>query len=163
MVETDMPVEILRYELVADSGGAGEFRGGLAFVREFRFLSDARFTMRGDRRDHPPYGIDGGRAGSPSAHLLIRAGGAERQLPTMPLESFSAQAGDIFRLTGAGGGGFGDALKRDPARVAEDLREGKVSREGAVRDYGVVFSNNGASVDAAATRRRRDEMMEARR
>ncbi|WP_332694723.1 hydantoinase B/oxoprolinase family protein [Bosea sp. (in: a-proteobacteria)] len=162
MVETDMPVEIIRYGLVTDSGGAGEFRGGLAFVREFRFLSDARFTMRGDRRDHPPYGIEGGRPGSPSAHLLIRAGGGERHLPTMPLESFTARAGDIFRLTGAGGGGFGDALRRDPARVADDLTEGKVSIAGAARDYGVIFARDGVSVDVAATKQRRSEMLEAR-
>ena len=43
-----MPVEVLRYGLVPDSGGPGEFRGGLAFIREFRFLSPTRFVLRGD-------------------------------------------------------------------------------------------------------------------
>lgn len=162
MVETDMPVEVLRYGLVTDSGGAGEFRGGLAFIREFRFLAGARFTLRGDRRDHPPYGIEGGATGAPSTHLFIRADGSEQYLPTMPMESFTAQAGDVFRLIGAGGGGYGDPLKRDPSRVADDLLEGKVSVEGAARDYGVVFAEDGTSIDVAATRRRHGEMAGAR-
>lgn len=162
MVETDMPVEVIRYGLVTDSGGPGEFRGGLAFIREFRFLAGARFTLRGDRRDHPPYGIEGGATGAPSTHLFIRADGSERYLPTMPMESFTARAGDVFRLIGAGGGGYGDPLKRDPGRVADDLLEGKVSVEGAARDYGVVFADDGVSIDLAATRRRRGDMAGAR-
>jgi N-methylhydantoinase B len=162
MVETDMPVEVLRYGLVPDSGGAGEFRGGLAFIREFRFLADARFTLRGDRRDHPPFGIEGGGTGAPSAHLFIRTDGTQQHLPTMPMESFNARHGDIFRLTGAGGGGYGDALKREPWRVAGDLREGKVTIAGAERDYGVIFAADGASVDLAATAQMRAERMEQR-
>ena len=55
MIETDMPIEVLRYGVVTDSGATGRFRGGLGFVREFRFLEEARFTLRGDRRNHPPY------------------------------------------------------------------------------------------------------------
>ncbi|MDB5506692.1 MAG: hypothetical protein JWR75_1330 [Devosia sp.] len=149
LIETEMPVEITSYAMLADSGGAGEFRGGLSFVREIRFLQDMRFTLRGDRRDHPPYGLEGGATGSPSQHLLIRTDGTETMLPTMPMVSCRANAGDIFRLVGAGGGGFGDAFKRDAWRVLEDVREGKVSIVGARRDYGVAIS--GDAVDAAAT------------
>ena len=163
MIETDMPVEVLGYGLVPDSGGPGEFRGGLAFFREFRFLAPTRFVLRGDRRDHPPYGFGDGSEGAPSAHLLTRADGTVALLPTMPMESFTARAGDVFRLTGAGGGGYGDAMRRDPARVADDLREGKISAEGASRDYGVVFAADGVSIDLAATERRRSELAEARK
>lgn len=162
MIETDMPVEVLAYGLVTDSGGPGEFRGGLAFVREFRFLADTRFTLRGDRRDHPPYGLEGGAPGAPSAHILVRPDGAARSLPTMPMESFPARAGDVFRLVGAGGGGYGNPLHRAPERVADDLREGKVSRAGAERDYGVVFCADGVTVDPAATSARRDQLARSR-
>ena len=55
------------------------------------------------------------------------------------------------------GGGYGDALQRDPIRVEDDLREGKVTAEGAARDYGVVFAADGATIDLAATTRRRAE------
>ncbi len=162
MIEADMPVEVLRYGLVADTGGPGEFRGGLSFVREFRFLAPIRFVLRGDRRDHPPFGFEGGGPGAPSAHILIRADGTEQGLPTMPMESFSARAGDVFRLIGAGGGGYGDALQRDPIRVEDDLREGKVTADGAARDYGVVFAADGVSIDRDATTRRRAALVEAR-
>lgn len=158
MIETDMPVEVLRYGLVPDSGGPGEFRGGLAFIREFRFLAPARFVLRGDRRDHPPFGFEGGAAGASSAHLFLAADGTERQLPTMPMESFTARVGDVFRLTGAGGGGYGDALRRDPIRIENDLLEGKITAAGAIRDYGVVFASDGATIDVAATTRRRAEL-----
>jgi N-methylhydantoinase B len=162
MIEADMPVEVLRYGLVPDTGGPGEFRGGLSFIREFCFLAPIRFVLRGDRRDHPPFGFEGGRPGAPSAHILIRADGTQQGLPTMPMESFSARAGDVFRLIGAGGGGYGDALQRDPIRVEDDLREGKVTVAGAARDYGVVFAADGMSVDRDATIHRRAALVETR-
>jgi len=162
MIEADMPVEVLRYGLVPDTGGPGEFRGGLSFIREFRFLAPIRFVLRGDRRDHPPFGFEGGGTGAPSAHTLIRADGTQQSLPTMPMESFSARAGDVFRLIGAGGGGYGDALQRDPIRIEDDLREGKVTAEGAAREYGVVFAADGVSVDRDATSRRRAALVEVR-
>ncbi|RYE34673.1 MAG: hydantoinase B/oxoprolinase family protein [Hyphomicrobiales bacterium] len=162
MIEADMPVEVLRYGLVPDTGGPGEFRGGLSFIREFRFLAPIRFVLRGDRRDHPPFGFEGGMPGSPSAHILVRADGVEQGLPTMPMESFTARAGDVFRLIGAGGGGYGDPLQRDPSRIEDDLREGKVTVDGASRDYGAVIAADGVSVDRDATTCRRAELAEAR-
>lgn len=161
MIETDMPVEVLQYGFVPDSGGPGQFRGGLAFIREFRFLDDTRFTLRGDRRDHPPFGLEGGRPGAPSAHRFIPADGPPRDLPTMPMESFQARRSDVFRLIGAGGGGYGDPLTRDPRRVADDVLEGKVTPAGAERDYGVIFQADGVTVDIAATERVRAERARA--
>jgi N-methylhydantoinase B len=139
MIEAEMPVEVVRYGFVPDSGGPGRNRGGLAFVREFRFLQETSFNLRGDRRDHPPFGVEGGAPGAPSAHILVSADGTERILPAMPMHSFTAGAGDVFRLVGAGGGGFGDAFEREPSRVLVDVIEEKVTIEGAARDYGVVI------------------------
>ncbi|WP_108658301.1 hydantoinase B/oxoprolinase family protein [Acuticoccus kandeliae] len=151
LIEAEMPVEILSYGFVPDSGGPGRNRGGLAFVREFRFLQDIRFNLRGDRRDHPPFGIDGGRPGAPSAHILVDRDGAETALPAMPMQGFTAKAGEVFRLVGAGGGGFGDPLSRDPERVLADVREDKVTIHGAERDYRVVIDPRTLSVDEGAT------------
>jgi N-methylhydantoinase B len=156
LIEAELPLEIVQYGLVPDSGGAGRQRGGLAFVREFRFLAEeTEFTLRGDRRRHRPYGVAGGGQGGPSAHVFLPVGGTPRDLPTMPMQSFRAHAGDVFRLVSAGGGGFGDALERDPAQVTADVREGKVSQVAALRDYGVVLDGSGASAAATAAERAR--------
>ena len=164
MIEAEMPVEVLQYGFLADSGGAGRNRGGLSFVREFRFLQPTGFNLRGDRRDHPPYGLEGGGTGGPSSHTHITADGTELSLPTMPMHGFAAARDDIFRLVGAGGGGYGDAMERDPARVLADVVAEKVSIEGAVRDYGVVIDRQSLTVDPDQTadlraRRRRAEIL----
>lgn len=149
MIEAEMPVEVVEYGVVPDSGGAGRFRGGLAFTRAFRFLEPTRFSLRGDRRNHPPYGLESGAPGAPASHTLTTAAGEEVALPMMPMRTFPAAAGEVFRMTGAGGGGYGDPLARDPGAVLADLREGKVTEAGALRDYGVVI--RGGVLDEAAT------------
>ncbi|HEY3080605.1 MAG TPA: hydantoinase B/oxoprolinase family protein [Chloroflexota bacterium] len=133
LVEAENPLEVTRYELRPDSGGPGRFRGGLGLTREYRLLADeADLTVRSDRRDHPPYGLQGGRTGAPSANYLNG-----QLLPTLPMRAIPLKKGDLFRHDMAGGGGFGDPLERDPARVREDVLDGKVSVEAARRDYGV--------------------------
>jgi N-methylhydantoinase B len=157
LIEAELPLRILRYGLVPDSGGPGEYRGGLAFVREFEFLSDtAQFTVRSDRRRCPPYGVAGGETGSPSRNELIGSDGNAQMIPTMPMQSFDQNSGDIVRTVSAGGGGFGKALQRSPMLVLEDVLDGKVTLEGARRDYGVVINQN--EVDAKATLDLRSEM-----
>ena len=109
LIEADLPLEVERYGVVPDSGGAGAQRGGLAYVREYELLADeAMLTIRTDRRDHPPYGFDGGEPGAPSSNVVV-SGGEARELPTMPMEARRrSSAGDMFRHVSAGGGGFGD-------------------------------------------------------
>ena len=58
-------------------------------------------------------------------------------------------------VSSPGGGGFGDPLDRDPARVLRDVRDGVVSVEAARRFYGVVVAPGGRRVNADATARRR--------
>jgi hypothetical protein len=75
-------------------------------------------------------------------------------------------AGVVWRAISAGGGGWGDPLQRSPSDVLKDVRDGYVSIEGALRDYGVVvlgdpvFDPEGITIDSDATavvRRRRSE------
>ena len=74
IIESEQPLLIERYGYVPDTGGAGEFRGGLAVVRDYRFEvapgADAQFLMRTDRRRFVPYGLAGGRPGRPSSNVL---------------------------------------------------------------------------------------------
>lgn len=152
LIEAEMPLEIVRYGLVPDTGGAGRYRGGLAFIREFRLLGDkAVCTLRSDRRAHRPYGINGGQPGGPSSNLLCGADGSERILPTMPMSAIPLRRGDRFRHISAGGGGYGDPLEREPQAVLQDVLEEKVSVAAAAREYGVVLNAALTAVDDAAT------------
>jgi N-methylhydantoinase B len=149
LIEADLPLRVERYGVVPDSGGAGRQRGGLAYVREYTVLAHkATLTIRTDRRDHPPYGLDGGEAGAPSRNVAV-SGGAARDLPTMPMEALTLAAGDSFTHVSAGGGGFGPPLERDPAAVLADVLDGKVSAAAARETYGVVIQ--GEAVDPIAT------------
>jgi N-methylhydantoinase B len=150
LVEADLPLRIERYGLVADSGGAGRQRGGLAYVREYELLArKATLTFRTDRRDHPPYGLDGGEPGAPSSNVVV-SGDETLELPTMPMHAFTLGQGDRFTHVSAGGGGFGNPFERDPATVLEDVLDGKVSIAAAHDRYGVVVAGDG--IDADATR-----------
>jgi N-methylhydantoinase B len=151
LIEAELPLEVVRYGMVRDSGGAGERRGGLAFERSFKLLADeAIFTMRSDRRDHPPYGLDGAMAGGAS-HNVLESGAKRRDLPTMPMEAVRFRRGDVLHHVAAGGGGHGDPLRRDPKLVLEDVLDDKVSIEQARAAYGVVIDDRRLRVDEAAT------------
>ena len=140
IVESEYPLMIERYGYVPDSGGAGKFRGGLALVRQYRFLAEEGvLQLRTDRRAHVPYGLQGGRGGTPSVNLLWRDG-EMRELPAKC--RLTIRHGDVFRLVLGGAGGWGDPAERDPAREAHDVAEGKLTAEHASCEYGV-------SVDAA--------------
>jgi N-methylhydantoinase B len=74
------------------------------------------------------------------------------------------RAGQLIRIRTTGGGGWGDPFQRDVALVRRDVRWGKVSREGAARDYGVIVTgtNDDPEVDVEATEQRRAELRAAR-
>ena len=150
--ECEYPVRIERYGLVQDSGGAGKRRGGLAVEREWCLLKgEAHLAIRSDRRDHLPYGLNGGEPGRGSINLL-KGDGEEIVLPTMI--STTIRAGQQLYHRQPGGGGWGDPLTRDPECVARDVRNEKVSVESARDDYGVVLDGNETNEDATASLRR---------
>jgi len=136
VVEWEYPVTVQRYGYVADSGGAGEFRGGLALERQYRFqLQDTQLQLRTDRTKYPPYGLQGGKPGSPSNNTLIR--GSERHHLAGKC-TLTINTGDVFHHVLAGAGGWGDPLKRDPKLIREDLLDGKITPDFARREHGVV-------------------------
>ncbi|MCS7006292.1 MAG: hydantoinase B/oxoprolinase family protein [Thermoleophilia bacterium] len=154
VAESEYPIRIERYGLVPDTGGAGRTRGGLAVERAWRCLTDeASLVVRSDRRVHPPYGLRGGRPGTPSSNVLERADGSTEHLP--PMVSTTVHAGDLFVHRTAGGGGYGDPLERDPQAVAADVADEKVSAQAALEEYGVVVRPDG-TVDEDATREERN-------
>jgi N-methylhydantoinase B len=137
VIESEYPLLIERYGYVPDSGGAGKHRGGLAVVRQYRFLEETgTLQLRTDRRDHLPYGLAGGRPGTPSDNIL-NPDGDRRQLPSKC--TLEIRRNDVYRHLLAGAGGWGDPLERDPELVLHDVLEEKQSAEYARREYGVVI------------------------
>ncbi|MFT6460267.1 hydantoinase B/oxoprolinase family protein [Pseudophaeobacter arcticus] len=139
ITETEVPVEFLRYGLAQDTGGAGQWRGGLATELSFRvFAPDTRITARNrDRSKFRPWGILGGQSAG-LAHMILN--------PDQPAETDLGnrdtavlQPGDVLMIRSAGGGGRGDPYLRDPKRVARDVACGYVSQAAAAQDYGVVI------------------------
>jgi N-methylhydantoinase B len=149
IAEASDPVRIEEYGMVPDSGGAGKFRGALSQVRRVRCLAPAAtLQLRSDKRLFPPYGLQGGEPGAPSRNVLSAAGG-EVLLRTMC--QHPVKEGEVISHYMAGGGGWGNALERDPQLVADDVRNEKVSVGGARKSYGVVMAADGVKVDQAAT------------
>jgi 5-oxoprolinase (ATP-hydrolysing) len=156
--ESNWPILVERYGLVPDSGGAGRFRGGLAVQRVWRtVIPDTLLQVRSDRQVHRPYGLNGGLPGAPSSNRLVRTDGREER--PAPMFGTVLQRGDIYEHRMPGGGGWGDPLDRDPAAVALDVLDEKVTAAAARADYGVVVAGDG-TLDGDSTvalrRSRRD-------
>jgi N-methylhydantoinase B len=151
MIEARQPLQVTEYGLLNDTGGAGRFRGGLGLVRELRILADkAVLTIRTDKRKHLPYGLQGGRSGTP-AWTIINPGPKQRILPTLPMEAIALEKGDVLRIMLAGGGGWGDPFEREPSKVLDDVLNEKLSVDRARTEYGVVIDPASTTVDIAAT------------
>ena len=135
VAEAEFPIRVERYGLVPDSGGAGLHRGGLAVERVWRCLTpETSLIVRSDRSAHPPYGLQGGEPGALSSNILRHPDGSEEVLPSM--FSITIGEGDVYVHRTAGGGGWGEARRRDPERIRDDVLDGKVSPEAARKQYG---------------------------
>ncbi|CAB4708105.1 unannotated protein [freshwater metagenome] len=135
--ESRFPFIVERLGLARDSGGAGRYRGGLGYEKEIRMLKDANFMSIADRSILSCWGVNGGMAGQ-SFSVVIEPGTIhEREVDALS-DAVPVKAGEVIRIRTTGGGGWGDPLTRPYDEVERDLRWGKVTFEGALRDYGVV-------------------------
>ena len=125
-LEMDVPIRMHRSELRPDSGGPGEFRGGLGISREYEVLAgEVVFTHRGERHRRPAQGAAGGGPGACAHSVIRRTTGEEEVIPSKTLVRL--QPGDRVEINTAGGGGYGDPDARATNRFAADLAGGKVS------------------------------------
>ncbi|MGZ4633004.1 MAG: hydantoinase B/oxoprolinase family protein, partial [Actinomycetes bacterium] len=150
--ESRFPFLVERLGLAQDSGGAGQYRGGLGYEKHIRMLRDAHFMSIADRSILACWGVKGGRAGEPFSVTVDPGGPAERVVDALA-DAEPVKAGEVIRIRTTGGGGWGDPLARDVDDVVRDVRWHKVSVAGARDGYGVVLSYDGAAVtvDADAT------------
>jgi N-methylhydantoinase B len=146
----DVPVEMqealypLRIEVQRfrpDSGGAGQYRGGLGLEKLSTYLGECRSNVHFERTGCPPWGILGGKDGAPPVVTVEYSGRPPERPPYKTVVSL--KPGDRMRFMSAGGGGYGDPLLREAASVSRDVRLGFVSQTAALADYGVVLDEQG--------------------
>ncbi len=156
ILESDTPLIVQQRELLPDSGGPGEMRGGLGRRVVFRVPDDetapqppVNLGIQSGRFRYPPEGLFGGATGARARFEVNGESGDPYGLTQL-------QPGDVVTMDAAGGGGYGDPLERDPFLVRRDVLAGRVSAEGARRDYGVVLAGEALRIDLEATRAERD-------
>lgn len=149
IVETEYPVEVTRFELIPDSAGAGRFRGGPGWRREYRFFEPATMTVRMGHFEHGSWGVNGGGAPNRASCTVTRQGEPPEALPIMATRELAA--GDLLTIEMAGGGGFDDPSTRRPELVVRDVAGGVVSAT-AARDVYRVALGPDFEVDVEATR-----------
>ena len=154
-IEAEQPIRIEEYALIADTEGAGKYRGGLGMVRTYRYLlDDTVVQVRADREKTAPYGLNGGLASS-TTKVTVTKGGETKSMPGKFLENLSTS--DTLRIEWPGAGGWGDPLERDPQTVLDDVIAEKVSLARAREVYGVVIDLEHRAVDWAQTEQLRAE------
>jgi N-methylhydantoinase B len=154
-LERYFPLEIERYEAVADSGGAGLHRGGNGIHMTYRFLEPGTISIHDDRWFVPPWGVNGGEPGKRARKILEKADGSQQIVPNK-IDNIPVMQGDKLHYITWGGGGWGDPLDRPADLVGKEITQGLVSVKGA-KSYGVIASTDG-SVDRAATETLRAKM-----
>jgi N-methylhydantoinase B len=127
-----------QYALDPVDAGAGERRGGIGLVRDYRILSEdgMYLTATFGRHKYPPWGIDRGHDGSPNAIEILRADGSPPVRVGKTARAF-LRRGDVARLITGTGGGWGDPKNRPRELVIEDVRRGYVSPAAAQEVYGL--------------------------
>ena len=159
VIESTYPLRCEQYGFVSDTGGAGESRGGLSIVRDLRLTAgEAVLQVRSDRRHFMPWPLEGGEFGTPSWNYLNPKPGSE---PLRSKVTMEMKAGDLFRHVTGGGGGYGPPSSRDPALVADDVRNEKLSRAYVQERYGVVLKDGSFEVDRSRTEKMRAERGDA--
>jgi N-methylhydantoinase B len=123
--ESRFPFIVERLGLAVDSGGAGQFRGGLGYEKQIRMLKDAHFMSIADRSILACWGVRGGKAGAPFQVVIDPGGPDEREVDALA-DAEVIRAGQVVRIRTTGGGGWGDPLARDPELVVRDVVWGKV-------------------------------------
>lgn len=162
MVEAQFPLRIERCEIRESACGDGEFRGGFGLRRDVKILGETgALSVLSEKNVIPPYGVEGGSNGAANSFTVIRDGEVTQPSPVPgKVSGFPLKTGDVVREETAGGGGYGDPLKRNPDLVQADVAEGYLTVGEAAQRYGVVL--NGDSVDAAATEAKRAELSQIR-
>ena len=150
-LEAKFPILFEAHALRPDSCGAGRRRGGLGIENIVRARAALTLNAQIDRVQCAPWGLDGGLPAAGNSVSLRRGDTWRDDYSNAKVLSQRLEPGDAFAFRSGGGGGFGSPLERPVAAVANDLRQGYVSPEAALRDYGVACDPASLIVDEAAS------------
>ena len=150
-LEAKYPVLFEAHALRPDSCGGGRHRGGLGIENIVRARAPLTLNAQIDRVHCAPWGLDGGLDAAGNSVSLRRDGTWNDDFNNAKVLSQRLGPGDAFSFKSGGGGGFGSPLERPVQAVAHDVRQGYVSPEAALRDYGVVCDPATLAVDEDAT------------
>ncbi len=158
ILEAAYPVRFTQWALRPDSGGVGAHRGGCGAVYELELLEEkAEVFLFGERGRYAPPGVAGGSSGALNRFSYQQDDGQHSPPMASKMVGIKLTKGQRLQLETPGGGGYGQAVERDPAAIAEDVRLGYITRESARKDYGCVLDETGAP-DLAATATLRQEI-----
>jgi len=139
LMESKYPVVYEKFGLVEDSGGAGRHRGGLGSQSVVRLRKALNLSTRIERMHCRPWGLEGACDGHGNRVELNMVGVQNPEMANAKVFTAQLKAGDAFRVSAGGGGGFGPPWERPPKIVREDVRQGYVTLESAKSNYGVVL------------------------
>ncbi|MCL6571424.1 MAG: hydantoinase B/oxoprolinase family protein [Bacillus sp. (in: Bacteria)] len=150
--EIEAPVLFLERSIVMDSGGPGEFRGGLAHKRKWKVLGhEAQFFHTSQKSKIPPQGMFGGFPGKSGKWIINEGMDNEKQLKEALGDVIFLNYNDTVTLITPSGGGYGNPYKRDPILIADDVKQGYLTFDAAKKDYGVVVDVGTYEVDINQT------------
>ncbi len=158
-----LPLICDRYEIRDDAKpGAGKFRGGAGVVKSQRYLGSGYMTHESDRHDDVPWGIFGGRPGAGGRVVLSNIHTGKSEDLYSKFSGLRTERGDVITYHSPCGGGYGDPLERNPAKVLDDVLDEIIALEDARAEYGVVLKEvddgYGWAVDPQATETLRSQM-----
>lgn len=128
-LEAEYPLVVEAYELLEDSGGVGEYRGGMGIRRKIRVeVPDVHFWLDTSRQKSQPWGLfGGGPASSARCELSADAQPVDHGYTVM-------QPGQSASIETAGGGGYGKQENRLPASKERDIADGRRSAKNHPQD-----------------------------
>lgn len=149
--ETKFPVRLEEFSIRKDSGGPGRHRGGCGVVRRYKLLEPCHSALWFERSHTPAWGLNGGKDGAGPFIEITLPDGTKEHLLKMRARGFAA--GTVVETMTGGGGGNGDPMARPFDEVLTDVRQGYLTREAALAQYGVAITP-ALTVDTAASRPR---------
>jgi N-methylhydantoinase B len=153
-VEQEYPITVDCYELIENSGGIGEYRGGMGTRRDITILGkDVRLSGRGLRQAKGAIGLFGGGAGSTGRFVLEPLSATPERLGAS-FSELAVKKGIQLRIETPSGAGYGSPLSREMTSVLADVLDGRLSADHAQRHYGVCMRD--CVLDVAATRALRE-------